>query len=109
MYPTALLRAGIVVVADIEVAHQVAVELATQQPLEHRLPTPSVVFIVADGLLAGRTEAPDVTVLTVLAPAGLIAVQQRTGPRLLLEPINHRLQRAAHLMQQFNHLAATEG
>src|SRR2546426_10715544 len=57
------------------------------------------------GILARRTEGPDVPVLTIPAPGGFVAVQDRAGPRLMLERIDVRLECVPHLMQLFHHLA----
>jgi hypothetical protein len=84
------------------------VEAATQQALDHRLPTTVVVFVVAHGLLARRAETPDVAVLAILAPGGFVAVQDRASTRLLLEASDQSLQRAPHLVQQGDDFACTK-
>ena len=73
--PTTLVLAGIVVGADRAVTHQMAGELAVQDAFHNGLRTGPVVLIGTYRIVTGRAEAPDRAVLAVLAPPGLIAVQ----------------------------------
>ncbi len=105
MHPAALMLARIAVVAAVAIAHQVARELPTQDAPNHMLSAARVIFIGAYGVLAGGANGPDVAILAVLAPPRLVAVQDGTGARLLFERIEVTLERAAHLMQQFDDFA----
>src|SRR3712207_1317 len=58
-----------------------------------------VVFVVAHGLRPCRTEAPDKAVLAIFSPARLIAMQDRTGPCLLLELLQRRAGAPPHPVQ----------
>src|SRR5215217_4797163 len=109
MHPAALMLAGILIVAAVEIAHQMAREFATQDAFHHRLPTAVIIFIVAYRLLTGRTEGPNVAILAILTPAGLVGMQDRAGARLLLERVDLALQRPPYRMQQFNHFAGADG
>src|SRR5215216_7972518 len=60
MRPAALMLASILIVATIEVAHQMAGKAAIQDALEYRLRAAVVILIVAYGIIAWRREGPDV-------------------------------------------------
>ena len=100
--------AGVAVVAAGEVAHQVALELPAQDVPNDMLPAARVIFVVADGVLAGGAKRPDVAVLAVLPLPRLVAVQHGTGAGLLFERIDLGLERAPHLMQQFDDFARAD-
>src|SRR5215217_6123427 len=92
MRPAALMLAGILIVATIEVAHQMARKLAIQDALEHRLSAAVVILIVAYRIITWRRESPDVAVLTIFAPTCFVAVQNWAGACGCLERIDRCLE-----------------
>src|SRR5260221_7159720 len=108
MHPTALMLACIHVIPAVEIAHKMAVEAPIQDAFYHRLGAAVVILVIANRILAGRREGPDVAILTIFPPGGFIAVQDWRGARLGFERVYLALERAPHRMQQFNYFACTD-
>ncbi len=106
--PTTLVLARIVVIADRAVTHQMAGERTVQDALHDGLHTGPVVLIGTHRIVTGRAEAPDRAVLAVLAPPGLITVQDAALPGLRFERIHSGRYGLAHDVQDYLDAADTQ-
>src|SRR3990172_8415915 len=109
MSPTALLLAPIVVVTPIEVAYQMALELALQNALDYLVRATRIVLVVTPPGLSWGRKAPYIAIPTVLSPTRLIRVEDlaRLSSRLQLFYCLHRV--PPHLVQQLHDLPAANG
>ncbi len=97
--PTALLGQGQMVVGGVAIADHHA-RIALQQAVQHGPGAAGVVGGHAGGGGSGGGLGPYIPVLAVLAPAGLVHVLARAGPRLGRHLRPHRDQRPAQPAQQ---------
>src|SRR5436305_15264621 len=89
MHPTALMQSLIDVVAGVEVRAEHSLKALAQQLLDD-LAAPGVMVLVVAHL--GRTHTPDVAVLAVCSPPGLISLHGWAGAKLLFERCSRYLQ-----------------
>src|SRR3989304_3414942 len=75
MSPTTLLLAPIVVVTPIEVAYQMALELALQNALDYLVRATRIVLVVTHPGLSWGRKAPNIPIPPVLSPTRTIRLQ----------------------------------
>src|SRR5579859_6232164 len=105
MHPTALMRSRIDVVGGVEVRAEDSLKAFAQQLLDHLAASGVMVLIVAH---LGRTHAPDVAVLAVFAPPGLIRLHRWAGANLLLERGYCQVELTFGPVQQLDDLSAAD-
>jgi len=73
---------GVAVVGAVEIADQPAPEVVPQEPVQHGVRPAAVTLDVANRGGTGGGQQPDIAVLLILPPTGLIPIQNGTGLRL---------------------------
>lgn len=99
--PAALMLAQVVVVPTVEVADQNTIELLPKRRFRHMMPS-ALVAQVETGCRIGKT--PHISVHSILAPTGLVCMDERTIPQFILQLLIERLALARQCMQQFGDL-----
>src|SRR3972149_2676175 len=108
MSPTTLLLAPIVVVTPIEVAYQMALELALQNALDYLVRATRIVLVVTHPGLSWGRKAPNIPIPPVLSPTRLIRVQYLARLSFRLQLFDCLLRVLLHLVQQFHDLPAAD-
>src|SRR5260221_6583683 len=99
MHPTALMQPLMHIVGGVEVRAQHSLEVTAQQRLDHLVPSRVMILVIAH---RWGTRTPDVAVLAVFSPAGLIGLHRRTGSDRRFEPGQSWLQLRFEPMQDLD-------
>lgn len=90
MHPAAQVRAGIAVVAALEIAHPMPSDVTTQDAAHDVVPAVRILFVGAHGVRPQGAKRPDVPVLAVFAPPRFIAIPDRAGAGLRVDRVHLR-------------------